>query len=123
MGRYVVWAVLVAVAGCGSSGSSVTNTTAAAQISIAGYAFSPSSVTIKVGSSVAWSNNDPVQHTSTADGGAWNSGQLSAPSSGGGAYGGGTAGGSYRYTFSSTGTFPYHCANHTYMTGTITVNP
>jgi plastocyanin len=94
----------------------------ATPVSVAGYAFSPMSITIKAGTSVKWTNDDAVDHTTTSDGGSWNSGQMSAPSGGGG-YGGMTAGGSFTYTFSSAGTFAYHCANHTYMTGTITVTP
>jgi hypothetical protein len=60
---------------------------------------------------VKWTNNDAVAHTTTSDGGTWNSGQLLA-ASGGGAYGGTSAGGSYQYTFNSAGTFTYHRANH-----------
>ena len=133
MGRYLICAVLVAVAGCGSSslssgpppsgGNPNTPTgSVATPVSVAGYAFSPMSITIKAGTSVKWTNDDAVDHTTTSDGGSWNSGQMSAPSGGGG-YGGMTAGGSFTYTFSSAGTFAYHCANHTYMTGTITVTP
>ncbi len=135
MRHHFLWAALVALTGCGSSGSSMTSAgnnpsggnpnpptgNVSAPVSITGYAFSPSSVMVKAGSSVTWTNNDPVQHTTTSDAGTWNSGQLSAAS--GGAYGGTSAGGSYSHTFSSAGTFAYHCANHSYMTGTVTVTP
>ena len=131
MGRYLVWAVLLTVAGCGStptssappsSGGKTPTGNVATPVSITNSSFSPSSVTIKMGASVKWTNDDVVGHTSTSDAGVWNSGQLSPPS-GGGPYSGMTAGGSYTYTFSSAGTFNYHCANHTYMTGTVTVTP
>ena len=96
---------------------------AAEQVSIMEYAYSPQSVSIKVGTSVTWTNNGTLAHTATSDGGAFNSGQIGA-ATGGGAYGGGTAPGSYTVTFSSAGTYAYHCANHpTQMSGTITVTP
>jgi plastocyanin len=44
-----------------------------------------------------------------ADAGAWNSGSI-AP------------GGSFSRTFSSTGTYSYHCSIHPNMAGTIVVN-
>jgi len=80
---------------------------------------------VKAGTQVTWMNNGRVAHTATADGGAFDSGQLSA-ASGGGGYGGygGTSAGSYSYTFSTAGTFAYHCANHpTQMKGIVIVTP
>jgi plastocyanin len=53
-------------------------------------------------------NNDSIAHTSTANGGAWNSGTM-AP------------GASFSTTFSSAGTFQYHCTIHPGMVGTVTV--
>jgi len=71
-------------------------------------AYSPNPVTVAVGGSVTWTNNDTVTHTSTADGGAWNSGSIGA-------------GGTFTRTFSTAGTFAYHCAIHPGMIGTVTV--
>lgn len=31
-------------------------------------------------------------------------------------------GGSYAHTFANAGTYPYHCARHTSMTGTVTIS-
>jgi len=69
-------------------------------------AYSPSPVTVAVGGSVTWTNNDNTAHTST--GSSWNSGAISP-------------GGKYTMTFSSAGTFVYHCTIHPGMTGTVTV--
>jgi len=55
-----------------------------------------------------WTNNDTIAHTSTADGGAWNSGTIAA-------------GGTFSRTFTAAGSFPYHCAIHPGMIGTVTV--
>ncbi len=77
-------------------------------VTISNFSFSPGSLTVSVGTKVTWTNKDSTTHTVTSDSGAFNSGNL-APNA------------SYSYTFSSAGTFSYHCAIHTYMTGTITV--
>jgi plastocyanin len=72
-------------------------------------AFAPATVTIKVGDSVNWVNNDSIAHTSTAtSGAAFNSGIINP-------------GGSFRATFTTAGSFPYHCTIHPGMVGTVTV--
>ncbi|MDG6900760.1 MAG: cupredoxin family copper-binding protein [Nitrososphaerota archaeon] len=89
--------------------------TAAAQgtvsVSISNFAFNPSAVTVVIGvnNTVTWTNTQSgVPHTVTADDGSWGSGQLST-------------GGTYTHTFSTAGTFTYHCAIHTFMKGTVIV--
>jgi plastocyanin len=108
-------------------GSACTASATLACVTIQDFTFSPATLTIKVGTTVQWTNNGPTAHTTTSDAAAWNSGTLSAPM-GGGAYGGGSAGGSYTFTFTATGTYGYHCALHppsvpqyAGFTGTITV--
>jgi len=96
-------------------------------VTIQDFSFSPAVVTVKVGTTVKWTNNGPSAHTTTSNTGTWASGQLSSPTSGGG-YGGGSPGATYQYTFMAAGTYAYHCSNHppsTYpgFTGTITVTP
>jgi plastocyanin len=71
-------------------------------------AYSPNPVTVAVGTTVRWSNNDSVTHTSTADGGAWNSGNVNG-------------GSSFDFKFNSAGTFTYHCTIHPNMVGTVIV--
>ncbi len=44
------------------------------QVSIKGFAFTPQEVTVKVGDTVTWTNEDAAYHTVT--GGAWDSGDL-----------------------------------------------
>jgi amicyanin len=83
-------------------------------VSIASMAFSPATLTVSVGSTVTWSNNDAVAHTVTSDDGLFDSGSISS----GDAY---TGGGTYSYTFATAGTFNYHCTFHTMMTGKIIV--
>ena len=71
-------------------------------------AYSPSPVRLATGSVVMWLKNDNTAHTSTADGGAWNSGEI-AP------------GRTFTRTFTTAGSFPYHCTIHPGMVGTIEV--
>jgi plastocyanin len=104
----------------GGGGGGTTGTSAS--VTVADYSFSPGSVTIKAGGSVTWTNAGSYAHTTTADGGSWDSGQL-ATVGGGGGYGGGGSGGAFTKMFSTAGTYTYHCANHSYMTGTVTVTP
>ena len=76
-------------------------------INIASYAFSPSSLSIRTGDSVTWTNSDAAVHTVTGNG--LNSGNLAQ-------------GATYPYTFSLAGSFIYHCAIHPSMTGSVIVN-
>jgi plastocyanin len=71
-------------------------------------AYSPSPVRLAPGGSVRWINNDNTVHTSIADGAAWNSGAI-AP------------GRTFTRTFTTAGSFPYHCEIHPGMVGTIEV--
>ena len=89
------------------------------------YTFGPSSITVKVGATVRWTNQGTVAHTTTSDAGVWDSGALGAPSGGGGYGGGSTSGGAFSHTFSTAGTFAYHCSFHQSigMMGTVTVTP
>lgn len=64
-------------------------------------------VTIKAGTTVTWMNIDDTEHTTTSNSGVWGS-TILAP------------GKSFSFTFSQTGTFPYHCEIHP-MTATIVV--
>lgn len=79
-----------------------------ASVAIAGFAFSPNTVTVNVGDTVTWTNNDGASHTATADGGSFDTGNLANGASG-------------AETFSTAGTFPYHCSIHPNMTGTVVV--
>jgi plastocyanin len=66
-------------------------------------------VSVSVGDTVTWMNNDSVAHTSTSDGNGWNSGVV-AP------------GGKFSFAFQNAGTFSYHCAIHPGMVGSIVVH-
>ena len=99
----LVGALLVLVAvGVGTARAADT------AVAISGSAFSPPTVTVTVGDTVTWTNGDQISHTATADGGSFDTGTLAN-------------GDSNTVTFATAGSFPYHCAIHPAMTGTITV--
>ena len=112
-------ASLVFISACASSSSPTTpssspspsgNTVSIVQGAsiLTTTAFNPNPLTISKGTTVTWMNNDTTTHTSNSDNSTWNSGNI-------------TPGGSFNFTFSSTGSFRYHCAIHPGMVGTITV--
>lgn len=77
-------------------------------VNIQNSAFVPPTTTIKVGDTVTWTNRDAISHTSTSDTGTWDTGVI-------------TAGAARSFTFTSAGTFAYHCSIHAFMHGTIVV--
>ena len=78
-------------------------------INIVNFAFDPSSITIDVGDTIVWTNQDSSSHTVTSnDGTTFDSGSISN-------------GNTFSFTFTSAGTFDYKCTPHPSMTGTVTV--
>jgi len=77
-------------------------------ITIEGFAFAPADLTAAVGDTITVTNNDGAPHTLTADDGSFDTGRLNR-------------GESAEITLTAAGSFPYKCAFHPNMTGTITV--
>src|SRR3954454_2352044 len=121
-----------ALSACGGSGDSSSTTAAAAppaatatstptpgaqsttgqapvNAKIAGFAFAPQEIRVKVGQSVTWTNDDSAPHTVSAQPGA-------GPASG-------TLAQGAKYTWKATkaGTISYICTIHPSMTGKIVV--
>jgi plastocyanin len=71
--------------------------------------FNPSTVNVKVGDTVTWTNDDSVGHDVTGDG--FKSGSA------GDIQGGGT----YKHKFAKAGTFKYRCTVHPGMEGEVVV--
>lgn len=80
-----------------------------AAVSLGGLAFSPASVSVTVGSTVVWTNNDSFPHDVKADGGEFASATMNN-------------GDSYSAQFGSAGTFSYFCSIHPFMRGSVAVN-
>jgi plastocyanin len=75
-------------------------------VTIEGFAFTPATVTVNVGDSVTWTNNDGTAHTATGSG--FDTGNIAG-------------GASNSVTFQSAGSFDYACSIHPQMTGTVVV--
>ena len=72
------------------------------------YLPSPVTVVIGVNNTVMWVNNDSAPHTVTANDGTFGSSNI-APT------------GTFTYTFTTPGTYEYHCIYHPWMLGTVIV--
>jgi plastocyanin len=83
---------------------------AAVAVTIHGYRFTPSPLTVHVGDTVTWTNQDTAPHdvTSTAGPQALQSPTLHT-------------GESWHYTFTAAGTYSYICSIHPDMTASLTV--
>lgn len=95
-----------------STPSSTTNTTkavAAESVTIENLAFSPSAITVKVGTTVTWTNKDSMRHNVASDDGSMPDGPLLGQNE------------TYKFTFTKAGTYPYHCSVHPSMHGSVVV--
>jgi plastocyanin len=88
----------------GSAGSGPTE-----QVTIRDFAFDPPDLSVAVGTTVTWTNEDNTTHTVTGT----DTDVIASPDLG--------QGDTYSVTFSQTGAFHYICSIHTNMTGTVTV--
>jgi plastocyanin len=75
---------------------------------IQNFAFSPKSITVKVGDAVTWTNRDGTAHSVKSDDGSFVSQDLDP-------------GQTFTATFKTPGTFAYVCGIHSSMTGTVVV--
>lgn len=120
--------VVGAVAGCGGEdgdaegqspdtedASASTSDTPAAEgesasdgVAITDFSFDPASLTVPVGTTLTWTNEDPATHTVTADDEAFSSGEIAE-------------GEIFEHRFDEVGQFTYHCNIHSDMAGDITV--
>jgi len=91
-----------------STGPSVTAGIPGGASGLTSTAFGTNPLTVAVGTTVAWTNNDSTAHTSTADASQWNSGTINP-------------GQTFRFTFTAAGTYSYHCTIHPNMIGRVTV--
>jgi len=120
---FIILIIAAAVAAaCGSTYSNNTNTPSGTPIASGpnsvlvpngaylgpGNGFTPSTLTVPVGTTVTWGNNDVTTHTVTSDTGVFNSNNLNA-------------GNMFQFKFDNPGQYKYHCTIHSFMNGTIVV--
>jgi plastocyanin len=80
----------------------------APQVTVEQAMFGPATLTIRAGTTVTWVNHDGDLHTVTSTQGLFASPGLDA-------------GDTFAYRFTAPGTYPYFCALHPHMHGTIIV--
>jgi plastocyanin len=99
-----VGALLLVQAGDGASVQAQTGT----EIPIQAFAYQPTTLTVPAGTTVVWTNHDPVAHTVTDVNQTWDSGLFEEN-------------GTYEMTFDTPGTYQYYCVPHPMMIGTVEV--
>jgi plastocyanin len=77
-------------------------------VHISNFTFGPKMVTVKVGQTVTWTNDDDIPHTVVATDKSFRSKVLDT-------------GQSFSFTFTKSGQVAYFCSLHPMMTGKVTV--
>lgn len=77
-------------------------------VTLSSFRYLPSPLEITVGTTVAWTNEDRLPHTTTASDGRFDSGYMAQ-------------GDTYRYTFDAPGTYPIFCVFHPRMRAVVIV--
>ena len=72
------------------------------------FMFNPTPLTVKVGSTVTWTNKDDEPHTVVSDTGVFKSGGMDTDES-------------FSYKFDKPGTYHFTCSIHPRMVGTVIV--
>jgi amicyanin len=81
-----------------------------AQVKIANFTFEPPVLTVKVGTTVTWVNDDDIPHLVSEKDGKFRSSALDTDAT-------------FSQTFKDAGTIEYFCVLHPHMTGKIVVEP
>ena len=81
-----------------------------AQVKIANFTFEPPVLTLKVGTTVTWVNDDDIPHLVSEKDGKFRSSALDTNET-------------FSETFKDAGTIEYFCVLHPHMTGKIVVEP
>ena len=89
----------------GNGGAMVANATKA---EIRGMNYGPKRIEISAGTTIQWTNNDPLVHTVTADDGSWDSGAIEP-------------GKTWAHTFTQPGEYAVHCTPHPFMKAVVVV--
>jgi len=82
---------------------------AGSAVAIDNFTFNPQRVTVKVGTTVTWTNKDDIPHGIASANNAFSRSKALDTDD------------SYSFTFGTPGTYQYFCYLHPHMTGTIVV--
>ncbi len=78
------------------------------EVKIDNFSFSPTTLTVAVGTTITWINRDDIPHKVASTDDVFKSKALDTDDK-------------FSYTFSKAGTYPYFCSLHPKMTGKIVV--
>jgi plastocyanin len=111
---FKIYRPLLAAAGAallgwgGFRGPSIAQTADPARIVVKDFMFQPTSLTVKAGSTVTWTNMDEEPHTVVSIAGVFRSNALDTKDS-------------FSFKFDQPGTYRFVCSIHPQMVGTIVV--
>jgi amicyanin len=77
-------------------------------VNITDFKFDPATLTVPVGTTVTWTNQDEEPHTVAAKDGSFHSPGMDTHAT-------------YSFTFTTAGSFDYICSIHPFMTGKVVV--
>jgi plastocyanin len=115
--RYVCIAGLVAavmagmvllLAGSPNVRANTQQAATAGEVKIDNFSFGPGTLTVPVGTTVTWTNQDDIPHTAVSTEGAFKSKVMDTDEK-------------FSFTFSKAGNYPYFCSIHPKMTGKVVV--
>ncbi len=113
----LLFGVAVILTGTACSSSNTPNVTGDVLIvqgasTLTTTAFSPNPFTESMATkaTVIWANKDGITHHVVSDAPLFDSGNMSSETT-------------YTFTFTTPGTYTYHCSIHPNMVGTIVINP
>jgi plastocyanin len=99
---------LVVVVGATPWNPSVAQATDPTKVAVKDFMFSPTTSTVRAGSTVTWTNLDDEPHTVLSDTGLFKSGAMDTNES-------------FSFKFDTPGTYHFACSIHPRMVGTIVV--
>ena len=104
----IVTLVAAAITGLGILPASNAQQGQPVVVSVKAVSYQPQDLTVPMGTTVTWRNDEPDKTIHSVTGGPLASPDL-------------TPGVTYSFTFNAAGTFTYHCRFHSYMEGHVTV--
>lgn len=92
----------------GKNASAESTSSAASDVKIDNFSFTPTTVTVPEGTTITWTNSDDIPHTVVSDDKVFKSKVLDTDEK-------------FSYTFTKPGTYPYFCSIHPKMTAKVVV--
>jgi plastocyanin len=95
-------------AGAGNVAASAQPKPETMEVKVDNFTFGPAELTVRVGTTITWTNRDDIPHTVVSTEKVFKSKVLDTDEK-------------FSFTFSTPGTFPYFCSIHPKMTGKVVV--